>query len=267
MKTSRLKNVIISILALVNAFLLVLLVSRRAQERAARDRAVTQLVQLYAASGVELPPALIPTGGARFSSVDPARSLSAEAAFAEALLGPCAPEDVGGGIYRYAGEYGQCLLRSSGAVEAALERAVDDPEAFFESLFSSFGYAALSSDLNGGSGEVVAVRMLSDAMVFNAELTLTFSENRLVAASGSFVPPAEADERGEGVDGVTALVRFLDYSNGGGEVCTAVTDVRAGYLLQSSASAFQRLIPAWRVTTDVNQYYVNTLTGEVTREG
>ena len=266
MKTARLKNIIIAILALVNAFLLVLLVSRRAQERAARDRAVTQLVQLYAASGVELPSSLVPSGETRLSPVDPARSLGDEAAFAEALLGPCAAEDVGGGIYRYAGEYGQCLLRSSGAVEAALDRPVDDPEEFFEALFSAFGYGALSSTLNNDSGEVVAARMLPSATVFNAELTLTFSESRLLSVTGSFVPPVEPGERGEGLDGVTALVRFLDYSNGSGEVCTAVTDVRAGYLLQSTASAFQRLVPSWCVTTDVNRYYVNMLTGEVTRE-
>ena len=267
MKTSRLKNVIIAILALVNAFLLVLLVSRRAQERAARDRAETQLIRLYAASGVELPAALIPSGDARLSSVDPTRSLSAESAFAEALLGPCMPEDVGGGIFRYVGESGQCLLRSSGTIEAEPNRAVDDPEAYCEELFASCGYAALSSDVGAdGSGTIVAVRMLPNGMVFNAELELVFSEGLLRSVTGSFVPPVEPGERGEGIDGVTALTRFLDYSNGSGEVCTAVTDVRGGYLLQSTASASQRLIPAWSVATDVNRFYVNMLTGEVSRE-
>ena len=266
MKTSRLKNVIIVILALANAFLLVLLVSRRAQERSARDRAEEQLIELYAASGVELPAALIPAEEGRLSSADPVRSLSAEAAFAGAILGDCMSEDVGGGIYRYSGEAGQCLLRSGGTVEAALDRAVDDPETFFESLFSAYGYAALFSDLNDGTGTVTAVRMLPSGMVFNAELELQFSRSRLLSVTGSFVPPVEPVERGEGIDSVTALVRFLDYSNLSGEVCTAVTEVRGGYLLQSTASASQRLVPAWRITTDVNRYYVNILTGEVTRE-
>lgn len=266
MKTSRLKNVIISILALANAFLLVLLISRRAQERAARDRVETQLIQLYAASGVELPAALIPSEEVCLSPVDPVRSLSSEAAFSEAVLGACTPEDVGGGIYRYESEAGQCLLRSGGAIEATLDRAVDDPEAYYEALFSAHGYAALSSDAADGTGTVVAVRMLPAGMVFNAELVLEFSQNHLLSVTGSFVPPVEPVEHGEGVDGVTALVRFLDYSNASGEVCTAVMDVRGGYLLQSTASASQRLIPAWCIVTDVNRYYVNMLTGEVTRE-
>lgn len=265
MKTSRLKSTVIAVLALVNAFLLVLLLSRKQQERAARERAGAQLVQLFAAGGVELPASLVPMRPARLASVEPARDLNAEGAFAAALLGVCESEDVGGGIYRYDSSVGQCLLRASGAVEASLERDVEDPEAFAERFFDSFGYAALSSDLSGGSGTVVAVRMLSGVMVFNAELHLTFSENRLVSVSGSFVPPAEAGGYGEESDGVTALVRFLDYSNGSGEVCTAISDVRSGYLLQSTASAAQRLIPAWSVTTDVAKYYVNSATGEVSR--
>lgn len=265
MNGSRIKNIVIVILALTNAFLLVLLFSRRAQEHAARDRAVTELVRLYAANDIALRADLVPKGMLRLSSVEPVRDLAAEAAFAEAVIGVCDVEDMGGGIYRYANDAGQCLMRSSGAVEAVLERAVGDPEAYYESLFSAHGYGALYAAINGGSGEAVAARMMPGASVFNAELTLSYAENRLVSVTGSFVPPVEASERGEGIDGITALVRFLDYSNLSGEVCTAITDVRGGYLLQSTASAYQRLIPVWRITTDVSEYYVNATNGEVTR--
>ena len=266
MKSSRIKSTVIAVLALVNVCLLILLVSRRTQERAARSHTIEQLTRLYRESGVELPASLVPVEELRLAAADPARDLSAEAAFAEALLGPCVSEEVGGGIYRYVGQSGQCLMRASGAVEGAPDRAVDDPEAFLTSLFSAYGYVALYSDLSDGSGTVVAVRVLPDATVFNAELTLTFAENRLLSAAGFFIPPVEpAGERGSGITGVTALVRFLDYSKRSGEVCTAITGVRGGYLLQNTASVSQRLIPAWRVDTDISQYYVNSMTGEVTR--
>lgn len=267
MKSSHIKSTVIVILALVNVCLLILLVSRRTQERAARSHTVAQLIRLYGESGVELSAALIPEEDLRLTAVDPARDLSAEAAFAEALLGPCESEEVGGGIYRYVGENGQCLLRASGAVEATLDRAADDPEAFSEALFGAHGYALFRSDLSDGSGTVAGVRALSDATVFNAELILTFEQNRLLSAAGFFVPPVEsAGERGNGITGVTALVRFLDHSKHSGEVYTAITGVRGGYLLQNAASVSQRLIPAWCVSTDVSKYYVNSITGEVTRE-
>ena len=266
MKSSRIKSTVIVILALVNACLLILLVSRRTQERAARSHTVAQLIRLYNESGVELPDALVPAEDLRLAAVDPARDLSAEAAFAEDLLGPCVSEEVGGGIYRYVGQSGQCLLRASGVVEAALDRAVDDPEAFARELLDAHGYAVSYSGLSGGSGTVSAVRVLPDATVFNAELTLTFEQNHLLSAAGFFIPPVEsAGERGGGMTGITALVRFLDHSKRNGEVCTAITDVRGGYLLQNAASVSQRLIPAWCVGTDVSRYYVNSTTGEVTR--
>ncbi|MCR5826718.1 MAG: hypothetical protein K6G54_09135 [Oscillospiraceae bacterium] len=267
MKTSRLKNVVIAILALVNVFLLVLLAGRYAQERSVRLRTEEELIRLYTDAGVTLPAALIPRELPHLAAAEPARDPSAESAFAETLLGACAEEDVGGGIYRYRGERGTCLFRSSGSLEAALERSVGNRESFCGNLFTANGYELLSSDVQpDGTGTVVAARMLPNGMVFNARLLLRFYRGSLISVTGSFVPAVEPGEGGTGMDGVTALVRFLDYSRGSGEVCTAVTEVRSGYLLQSTASAAQRLIPAWCITTDVNQYYVNMLTGEVTRE-
>ena len=265
MKTSRLKSIIIVILALANAFLLVLLLSRRAQERSANERAVTQLVELYAANGITLPAAVVPDD-VRLSAVDPTRDLDAEADFAAAILGACSAEDVGGGIYRYVGSAGQCLLRASGAVEATLERGVSDPEAFCDGICINRGYELTYATLNDGSGTVHAIRRVSGGVVFNATLEFTFSQNRLLSVTGSFLPAVETAEGDDAIGAVTALVRFLDYSNLGGEVCTEITDVRSGYLLQSTASASLRLIPAWRIATDVNQYYVNMISGEVTRE-
>ena len=268
MKTSRLKNIAIAILALVNVFLLALLAARGAQERAARNRTEEELVRLYADAGVELSAALIPREAPHLAAVDLSRDQDAESAFAETILGACSTEDVGGGIYRYRGDKGACLFRASGSLEATLERRVGNRETFCENLFAANGYAAVFSDVQtDGTGTVSAVRMLESGMVFNARLLLRFYRGSLISVTGSYVPAAEPPEGREGMDGVTALVRFLDYSRGSGEVCTAVTDVRAGYLLQSTASAAQRLIPAWCIVTDVNQYYVNMTSGEVTREG
>lgn len=267
MKTVHLKSTIIVLLALVNVFLLSLLLLRAGQTHAARERTVEQLVRLYASDGIALSEALVPFEEPELSASEPTRDHAGEAAFAEQLLGPCEREELGGGVYRYAGRGGQCLFRSSGAVEAALERDVGDPEAFYDRFFSSVGYVALSSDINGGRGAAVGVRLLEDAQVFNAELTLTFARGKLVAVSGYFVPAAEPGRLGGEMDAVTALVRFFDYRRGSGEVCTAVTDVRSGYILQSSASALQRLVPAWQISTDVSRYYVNMLTGDVTRDG
>ena len=56
----QLKNVIILILLLVNGFLLGSMAYRGTAARAARDRSVEQLVELFAADGMELFPGAIP---------------------------------------------------------------------------------------------------------------------------------------------------------------------------------------------------------------
>ena len=72
--------------------------------------------------------------------------------------------------------------------------------------------------------------------------------------------------RADGIDAVSALVCFLDYCGASGVVCTEVSALESGYLLQSTAVSSLRLAPVWRITTDVNNYYVNCKSGEITRE-
>ena len=60
MKASRLKTIVIVILLLVNAFLLFLLLSRRAEQTQAYERTVEQLCELFERSGVSFDRALLP---------------------------------------------------------------------------------------------------------------------------------------------------------------------------------------------------------------
>jgi len=266
MKTSGLKSTVIVILLIVNAFLLFLRLDRSAQKRAAYERSVDQLVALCERSGIALSPALLP-GETRLGTIHHARDLAAEAAFARALLGEdAAALAAGGGIYRYQNAHGSCLLRAGGAVEAALDLTVDDPQAFCTSLFAAFGYAQQTALPPGNSGDAVGIRTLDDGPVFNAELRLTFSDGHLTAANGTFLPSAAPAEASEGVDAISALTRFLDYSTVSGTVCTEIRAIRNGYLLQSTASTALSLVPAWRIVTDAGNYYVNYVTGEVSRE-
>lgn len=265
MKTTRLKGIVIVILLLVNVFLLFLLLSRRAEENAGRERAAEQLVTLFAGGGITLDPSLLPQNET-IPSAESARSEARETAFAERLLSDVTMLDSGGGVSLYTGAEGQCSIRSGGAVDAELSRAVDDPEDFCRKLFRDFGYRCTDTQLSGGSGTVTGVRCEDELLVFNASLTLSFSRGTLTGASGTLLPTLEEGRRSTGVDAFSALVHFFDYRNLSGAVCTRIVSVDSGYLLQSSAAAPLKLLPVWRITTDVNSYYVNYNTGEITRE-
>ena len=239
MNTARLKNIVILILLLANAFLLVLLFSRRAEENAAHERSVAQLTALLSADGIAFDSALLDGLPDTVLSVQPARDLAAEQALAEGIIGSVTSIDSGGGIYRYYSSdglnSGSCLIRSGGALEAAVSRAVDDPAEFCADLCVPLGYRTFDVLSDGARTVVTASRFVGELEVCNASLI------------------------------VTALVRFLDYRNASGAVCTGITWLSAGYLVQSTTSAPLQLVPVLRVDTDVYSYYVNIVSGEVSR--
>ena len=270
MNTARLKNIVIIILLLANAFLLVLLLSQRAEENAAHERSFDQLVDLYAANGISLDRRLLENFSAELLDVQPVRDLDAEQSFAAGIIGSVSSIDSGGGIYRYYSADGMnsgvCLIRSSGALEASLNRAVEDPERFCSDLCIPYGYRVFEILTNGADTAITAYCLLGDLEVCNGSLTFSFSSGALTSVTGTLLSPIDtANLTGMPLDAVTALVRFLDYRNASGAVCTEVTDIRGGYLLQSTTAAPQRLVPVLRVATDVYDYYVNIETGEVTR--
>ena len=184
MKTSRLKNIVIVILLLVNTFLLFLLLSRRAEERDSNERRVEQLCTLFEKNGVAFDRALLPDEEAHLS-LSLERDAAREEAFASALLGTAESSDSGGGVSRFTGEYGSCSIRSGGTADALLSRPVDDPEGFSKQLFKTFGYTFLTSQLTDGSGSVKGMRSEKGQLIFNASLTLTFSDSSLTGVSGT----------------------------------------------------------------------------------
>ena len=157
-------------------------------------------------------------------------------------------------------------IRSGGTADALLSRPVDDPESFSKQLFKTFGYTFLTSQLTDGSGSVTGMRSEKGQLIFNASLTLTFSDSSLTGVSGTFLPALDEGRRTDGLDAVDALVHFLDYCSVSGVVCTEVRALDEGYLLQTSSASPLRLQGVWRISTDVSSYYVNCKTGEITRE-
>ena len=260
MNTARLKNIVILILLLANAFLLVLLFSRRAEENAAHERSVAQLTALLSADGIAFDSALLDGLPDTVLSVQPSRDLAAEQALAEGIIGSVTSIDSGGGIYRYYSSdglnSGSCLIRSGGALEAAVSRAVDDPAEFCADLCVPLGYRTFDVLSDGARTVVTASRFVGELEVCNASLIFTFSGSTLTTVTGTFLPPIDTSESGE-----TAL----DYRNASGAVCTGITWLSAGYLVQSTTSAPLQLVPVLRVDTDVYSYYVNIVSGEVSR--
>ena len=265
METFRLKNIAILILLLLNAGLLVLIGSQRWQSRRAASETVRQLEELCAASQLTLGSRL-QLSQQPLSALAISRHGETERVIASYLLGSSAvSSSQGGGIYSYSSDKGSIQFRSGGSFDGSgLHTPVEDPEEFSRQFCSRFGYGELEIAPRLTGSSAAAVQQWDGVRIYGCGVTLYFEGGFLSSVAGSHVSPEDAAEESLPVlSCVTALTRFLDYRAESGIVCSEVTDVRCVYELRGASSL--RLVPVWRIETDTYTYFVDGLSGEVSR--
>lgn len=168
MERYRLKNIIILILVLLNAFLLVSLGIRGTKEHTARRAQQQELVALFAADGMTLDPALIPSD-TELSAYTLIREESLEKRVAVFWLGSISERTAqGGGIYTYSGSHGAAVFRDTGSFDIAGALSSGDAESLCRDFCKKFSYTEPVFTLDEtGSGTVTALRLWGDVPVFN----------------------------------------------------------------------------------------------------
>ena len=263
METYRLKNIAILILLLLNACLLLTVGRQRLQALGTERRAAEQLASLYEGSQLGLAEGL----DLFQAPLDPlalSRSAETERAIASALLGGSAlSTSQGGGIYRYEANRRAIQFRAGGSFYGSrLNIPVSDIPGFARGFCRQFGYEPPKLQLSGGTGSAIAGQLAGGVPVANCGVELYFEDGQLVSVSGAHVGLQDAAvQPGGRMTCVTALVKFLDYRNASGGICSEVTGVRCVYQLQSAPEA--ELLPVWEIETDTYAYYVDCITGEV----
>ncbi len=258
METYRLKNIAIVILLLLNACLLFMVGQQYFQSLQTQRRSAAQLRELYRSSQLALDSRL-DLSQQPLDILTLARQAETERAIAAALLGGEAlATSQGGGIYSYEAHDSTIQFRAGGSFYLPVE----DAAAFARSFCNRFGYEEPRLRLEGGTGSAVAGQLARDIPVINCAVELYFEEGRLTSVTGAHVSLQDAAfASGASMSCVTALVKFLDFRNTSGVVCSEVTGVQCVYQLQSASSP--RLLPVWKIETDTYAYYVDCGTGEV----
>lgn len=265
MERYRLKNIIILILLLVNAFLLVSLSMRKSAEQDSFRRTAEQLVTLFAADGMDLDIYAI-SRDLPPDAVTLARDMELERKAAEYLLGASPAEsDQGGGIYEYRTQAGAALFRSGGSFEVFGTLGEEDAEEFCRRFCRAFSYAAPVFQLVDGSGTAVSWFLYNDLPVFNCTVTFTMENGVLTSVTGTLLPTSgtPAASAQPPLSAAGALMAFQRMRQEAVAVVSAVVGTHLCYELQTSSSPIA-LVPAWRVSTDTTDYYVNCQTGTVT---
>lgn len=272
MEGYRVKNIVIVILLIINGFLLVLVGTRRSEALRYEQAALDGSIQVLAENGITLrPDDILSSTGHQVHSVQ--RDLAVENRLASTILG----EQVegtsrGGGLYTYSCEAGQLSFRAGGELSSQLVKSshwkAADPESHAEALMAALGveYRRVEFDVLGGQGTVVYQQLLDGVPLFSCRINLTYSEGYLTALSGNLMAAGEVSgENSEILSLPTVLMHFLHDVLDSGDVCSAIQTVESGYLQSQSFTGTISLQPVWFISTNTTDYYVNGVTGDVSR--
>ena len=269
MPWSKMKNIILVILAVTNLALLVLVGGQTLQDRRLLSRAREDAVEFLRARGVEVDESIIPQS-MELKPQTAERDLTGEERAAAALLGsPVTAESRGGEVYRYYNGNGSVQFHSDGTFSAQLEEGAfplgSDRAAGCLALMERMG---LRGTILSQEGDELTFRQSWEgAPLFTQQATLLCRENCLVAitAGRQLVAQPQEDTARDSVTVATALISFVNGVSALGDVCNRIDAIEPGYAAAASLSGPILLTPVWRVTTDTGAYQLDAVTGGVTR--
>lgn len=274
MEWRKLKNLIILILLLVNGFLLVLVAVRWEESLRYERSALEYAVQVLENSGIRVETDAIAPAD-RLPPLNVERDSEQEARLARALLGNTVQaENRGGGLHLYQNGGGELSIRAGGELSAELADdpvwLVKDPERHAAGLLKQMGIDAQQTAVDKEDGWTrVRFRQLWDgAPVFSCEVEFSYRDSRLSSIQGTLLIAGQAGttQEGEAMTLPTALLRFLDGVTNTGDVCSAVQSMQAGYRAAAQPlSGSVHLTPAWLVSSNTADYYLDAVTGSLTR--
>ena len=272
MEWPKVKNIIILMLLLVNGFLLLLVGARRGEALRYEQAALYQAAEVLEGRGIEVDLSAV-TGAEGLKPLSVERDVEREARMAGALLGETVQgDDRGGGLYLYRGELGELSLRLGGELSAMLEDderwQTEEPEDHAASLLRQMDVDAelLQAARDGGTVSVTFRQRWEGRPLFSCQVTFVYREGRLRTVQGNLLASGgAAAEQGELLSLPTAMLQFLDYVRGTGDVCSAIHSMTAGYRVAQSFSSTTRLNVVWLISTNTANYYLDASTGTLTR--
>lgn len=271
MNKTKIKNLIIILLVLVNVFLLEIVVSNALREKQASRSRNEALTAILSDNGISLSQDVeLPESCGRIITLE--RSLRKEKSMLQPLIGTCSYADQGGDIFIFTGEDGSASISSSGEIKIALnspmdfsdEDLVSSSKAVLKKIGIEYDEQSIETSVDDGLDCVTATCVYNGSIVLNAKINLYYSDGRLVFITGRRPP----DERvgtavtDKDLDGVAIIMAFLESIRQSGQVCSEITDITTVYILDSASVGANTLTPVWRIETNTGAYYFDGVTGK-----
>ncbi len=271
MEKSKIKNFILILLALVNVFLLSIVITNAMEEQKARSCRIQALENVLSengialASDIKLPDTVPPTLTLK-------RNLDMERRNLSSLIGSCSAADQGGNVYFYNGSDGQARFRGTGEFEILLYSGVitkgRDPVGTAKSALKKLGIESGDIEpqvtVDGEETTVILYCSWEGTTIYNVPVTISFNSDNSTIISGArpLDVKSEVQSSADYPDGVTILMGFLESISQTGSVCNEITGVKIEYNMYSAVSGNCTLKPVWCITTNSGSFYIDAETGK-----
>lgn len=272
MSVSKMKTVIILILAVMNLFLLMLVVPNFMPRYQQAQQAQVQLQALFERYQLSLDLNALPKSQP-ITSVNVSYDSDSVLRAAKALLGDTVLVEEDPALYysSYTSSSGTLRFYRSGLCEATLTGfdAVSDPAEHAKKLLTQMGldiYAITTQETRTGIVTVTATQSIGGLPLDPAQIQLVYTDGCLTQLSGTlYLGTLSRPSSQTCLVCGEALIAFLGSRDVLGWVADQVYAVEQCYTHAGTASAATvRLDPSWKITTDTGYYLVNGITGAVT---
>ena len=264
MRISRIKTVAIITLAIINALFLFVIISEEISALSERQQMLDGVSAIFEQNGISIDTKEIDFDGAQYSYTT-GRDALEEREIAIKLFGDVSEEELGTNMISYYGEGGAILFHSSGEFRITMAEGAnyleENIDKAIESVLNILKIDSFKVNITGSAGsEIAEVTCAYENMpVFNSKVIFEFEDGALKTVTGKRISGVTRGEAQDSLTAETALVRFLPYAEQAG--CTKVNSVTPGYLTTSVAMGDGSLNPAWNISTDAGEYYVNATNG------
>jgi len=267
----KIKNFILILLALVNVFLLFIVLTNVMEERKAQASRMEALENVLAEKGIMLNPDIeLPETVPPLLSLK--RDMEAEKHKLTSLIGSCKVLDQGGNIFFYSGSDGEGRFRGTGEFEIKLNSGVIStgryPVSAAKAAMKKLGLECDDIEplvtTDGNDTTVVLSCSWDGTDIYNARVTFNFTSDNLLLISGTRPLDAKFSVQSSEnyPDSVTILMNFLESIQQTGYICSEITDLKIEYYMYSAVSGNCTLKPVWCITTNSGPYYIDAETGK-----
>lgn len=268
MKWSKLKNIIILILLILNLFLLFLVGGRVQQREEAQEELEKSTIAFLKKNGIQVEGEIVPWD-AQYELLVTDRDQGEEERIARMVLKEVKERKVGFGI-AYSGEGGTVRFYQDGRFSINYEsghgKSIQNIESQGLRYLKGLGIEAKSQKVQSDVGEksISVLQTFQEQPIFNCEIKLEYQDGCLNMIEGfRLMGEPKVMKEQHGLTAPTLLVRFMESALEESNHLTEIRAITQGYLYSPSTSARAKLIPVWRVETDQGEMFLNCMTGKV----